>query len=180
MLEVKPTLFDALVINFICSHVNSTVEEDIGVATYLADGHLVGLAALTYWLASRRKNEAQKAEAHELALGVGVSLLIPHIVKHFVNQIRPDRTLVGPRHGIPRSGSPYDAFPSGHAVHLGAVASALSRHHPAYKAPIWTAAFAIVSTRIVLLAHWPSDVAAGLAIGKGVDFIVSKICGKRR
>ena len=47
----------------------------------------------------------------------------------------------GPRRGIPRSGKPYDAFPSGHAMHVGAVASAVSwcparcRDHGHYRPP---------------------------------------------
>jgi undecaprenyl-diphosphatase len=75
----------------------------------------------------------------------------------------------GRRHGIPRSGKAYDAFPSGHAMHVGAVASAVSRAYPKWAPIAWGLGGLIAATRIVVLAHWMTDVLAGLAMGALVE-----------
>ena len=75
----------------------------------------------------------------------------------------------GRRHGIPRSGKAYDAFPSGHAMHVGAVASAVSWAYPKSAPIAWGLGGFIAATRIVVLAHWMTDVLAGLAMGALVE-----------
>jgi membrane-associated phospholipid phosphatase len=99
---------------------------------------------------------------------------LPHLMKVLVNRERPDRTVVHVRrHGIPRSGNAWDSFPSGHAVHLGTVAAALMRLAPPGLRPaIWPTAAALAGTRIVLLAHYATDVIGGLAIGVALERIV--------
>ena len=68
-----------------------------------------------------------------------------------------------------RSGKAYDAFPSGHAMHVGAVASAVSWAYPKWAPIAWGLGGLIAATRIVVLAHWTTDVLAGLAIGALVE-----------
>lgn len=67
--------------------------------------------------------------------------------------------------GVPRSGRPRDAFPSGHALHMGALASAASLFPPALRRLTRGIAIALSATRILLLAHWTSDVVAGFSAG---------------
>jgi undecaprenyl-diphosphatase len=55
---------------------------------------------------------------------------------------------------------------------MGAVAMALSRIVPSNRAMIWTAALGIALTRVVLLAHWLSDVAVGTAAGAGLESLL--------
>jgi membrane-associated phospholipid phosphatase len=104
-----------------------------------------------------------------LVLNVAASAVLPHILKALVDQERPDRRVYGRRHGIPVSGNAEDAFPSGHAVHIGAVASALSRYFPRWKRVAWILGGGIAMTRILLLAHWTTDVLAGLALGASLE-----------
>jgi len=101
---------------------------------------------------------------------MGAATLVPHLLKCVVAQERPDRVEIhGDRHGIPRSGEAFDAFPSGHAVHMGALAAALSRILPKYRVLIWGASTMVALTRVVLLAHWTSDVLVGGALGVGLE-----------
>src|SRR6185437_4331232 len=90
-----------------------------------------------------------------------------HLLERFVDRERPDRRVVhGWRHGIPRSGNKWDSFPSGHAVQLGALATLGCRLAGRRVRPLlWPAALVLAVTRIVLLAHYASDVAAGLLLG---------------
>src|SRR3569623_3383835 len=102
----------------------------------------------------------QRDAANYMLLNVAVSAAIPHEIKWFVDQERPDRRVHGLRHGIPKSGKAKDAFPSGHAVHVGALAAAVSQFFPRWKSLIWTAGRGLAATRVVLLAHWTTDVLA--------------------
>jgi undecaprenyl-diphosphatase len=72
-------------------------------------------------------------------------------------------------HGVPFSGKARDAFPSGHAIHMGALASAASRLPTPQRNTIWAISGGLVLTRVILLAHWASDVIAGLAIGAALE-----------
>ena len=83
----------------------------------------------------------------------------------------------GHLHGVPISGKPLDAFPSGHAIHVGALASAATVLPPAKRNMAWSIGAGLVLTRIVLLAHWTSDVAAGLAIGAAVERLLRRWTG---
>jgi undecaprenyl-diphosphatase len=98
-----------------------------------------------------------------------ISAVLPHFVKRVFAQKRPDREIHGSRHGIPRSGQPYDAFPSGHAAHVGAFASAISGVAPRTAPFVWLIGGLLAATRVVLLAHWTSDVLAGLVMGVGIE-----------
>ena len=86
-------------------------------------------------------------------------------------------TVKGHFHGIPLSGNRLDAFPSGHAVHIGALASAATVLPAKQRTVIWALGAALVSTRIILLAHWASDVAAGLAVGALVERLLRRLTG---
>ena len=116
-------------------------------------------------------------EANRMLLSVATAGLLPHLFKYLINRKRPDRTLVhGPRHGIPRSGDAWDSFPSGHALHLGAIAGPLSRLVSKRLRPyVWAGLLGLASTRIMLLAHYASDVVAGLVLGAGLGKAVRKI-----
>ena len=91
-------------------------------------------------------------------------------MKTVFDQTRPDRkTVLGHVQGISFSGKREDAFPSGHALHMGALASAAG---PLPAGPRWAIralAVGLCLTRIVVLAHWASDVVAGFALGAALE-----------
>ena len=59
----------------------------------------------------------------------------------------------------------YASFPSGHAVTAFALAFAVSALWPRLRIVMILYALLIASTRLVLLAHHPSDVVAGALVG---------------
>jgi undecaprenyl-diphosphatase len=73
--------------------------------------------------------------------------------------------VVGHVHGISFSGKREDAFPSGHALHMGALASAAGTLPAGPRRTIRGLAVTLSLTRVVILAHWASDVVAGFALG---------------
>jgi membrane-associated phospholipid phosphatase len=87
-------------------------------------------------------------------------------MKLLFDQTRPDRrTVLGHIHGISFSGKREDAVPSGHALHMGALASAAGSLPAGPRRAIRALAVGFSLTRIVVLAHWASDVITGFALG---------------
>lgn len=119
-----------------------------------ADEHVLLTATAIVGLASRRSGRRVKQIAtHGLVTMVAASIL-PHILKTLFDQERPDReSFARHRHGIPYSGKPRDAFPSGHAAHMGALAALATLLPRDVRYGTWAAAAILVTTRAVLLAH---------------------------
>ncbi|HEX4722182.1 MAG TPA: phosphatase PAP2 family protein, partial [Pseudonocardiaceae bacterium] len=59
------------------------------------------------------------------------------------------------------------SFPSGHSASAAAFATAVALESPLLAVPIALAAAAVATSRVVTGAHYPSDVAAGVALGAG-------------
>ena len=170
LLTVHPTHIDEEIAREVASHTDRRIERGAEILTWGADEHvLVALAALG-WLLTRTGSERERRlGTHFLSCSLTTAVL-PHIMKHFIDQERPDRlTIKGHLRGVPLSGKSSDAFPSGHALHVGALASAATLLPTKTRNAIWTTGAVLVTTRIVLLAHWFTDVAVGLVLGVGVE-----------
>jgi membrane-associated phospholipid phosphatase len=95
---------------------------------------------------------------------------LPHGLKSLFNQIRPDRrTVLGHLHGVSLSGKREDAFPSGHALHMGALASAAGTLPAGPRVTIRALALGLSLSRVLVLAHWTSDVVVGFALGAAIE-----------
>jgi membrane-associated phospholipid phosphatase len=148
------TALDRWVAKTVARYASPAVERPARVLTWAADEHVLGVIAGGLWLSARAGNERERRQTDHLVLSVVVTAILPHLLKRLIDQERPDRCMVhGPRRGIPRSGKPYDAFPSGHAMHVGAVASAVSWAYPKSAVVAWGLGGLIAATRIVTLAH---------------------------
>ena len=100
-------------------------------------------------------------------LSVALSVFVGEILKFFIGRGRP---FVGgkadPFNFIPFEGSgAYASLPSGHAITAFALAFAVSALWPRLRVFMFTYAIVILLTRLVLLAHHPSDVTAGALVG---------------
>ncbi|KYK45172.1 phosphoesterase [Bradyrhizobium liaoningense] len=100
-------------------------------------------------------------------LSVAVSALVAEILKYLIGRGRP---FVGgkanPFNFVPFEGTgAYASLPSGHAVAAFALAFAVSALWPRLRVFMFTYAIVILLTRLVLLAHHPSDVVAGALVG---------------
>lgn len=142
-----------------------SIERSIEVATWLADEHLLYALSLLIWLWARDGDAQRRTNADHFLLAVTVANMLPHVIKRVVDRRRPDRTVKPPRNGIPHSGKADDSFPSGHAMHIGAIVSAASRIEPRTRPWGWFVGAALASTRIALLAHWTTDVIVGFGAG---------------
>jgi membrane-associated phospholipid phosphatase len=166
LLTVKPTKADLAIAQAVAQNTNVRLEAISRALTWGADEKLLLVLAAIGWLGTRDRGEQlRRAGNHALLVTVTASLL-PHVFKRVFDQTRPDRQFVRAHlHGVSFSGKAKDAFPSGHALHMGALASAAGPWPPGPRATTRTLAACISLTRIIVLAHWTSDVLAGFAIG---------------
>lgn len=176
--RIPPTRADIEIADAVSDYTTPRTEEAASVLTWGGDEHVLLALAAGWWLYSRRGSLRQRKHGdHILATTLAVSML-PHLLKSAFNQRRPDRlTVLGHLHGVPLSGKPNDAFPSGHAMHVGALASAATVLPPAKRNVVWAFGAGLVLTRVVLLAHWASDVVAGLALGAITERLLRAVTG---
>ncbi|MBW7974738.1 phosphatase PAP2 family protein [Bradyrhizobium sp. BR 10289] len=167
---VKPTRIDTAIADEIAAHTNSGLEDAAEALTWGADEHVLLALAAAGWLYVRlRRPQKLPMANHILAVSLTTAVL-PHFLKSVFDQTRPDRlTIIGHGRGIPVSGKSRDAFPSGHAVHMGALASAAGLLPPGRRRAVRSIAVALSLTRVALLAHWASDVVAGFALGAAIE-----------
>jgi membrane-associated phospholipid phosphatase len=169
-ITVRPTGADVAIADAIARNTEPAPEVIARTLTWGADEKVLLALAAVGWLASRGRGEPlRRAGNHALLVTVTASLL-PHALKTVFNQTRPDRrTILGHVHGVPFSGKREDAFPSGHALHMGALASAAGTLPPRSRLAIRALAIGLSLTRIAVLAHWMSDAVAGFALGAALE-----------
>jgi len=117
-----------------------------------------------------------------LFLSVALSVFVGEILKYVIGRGRP---FVGgqanPFNFVPFEGTgAHASLPSGHAITAFALAFAVSALWPRLRVFMFTYAIVILLTRLVLLAHHPSDVAAGALVGMvGVMAVRYWFAGRR-
>ncbi len=170
LVNVKPTTLDLKLAHAIARHTSRKAERVAKILTWGADEKLLLAAVAFGWICSRRGSDPARRLGDQFLAATIAAAILPHVMKSLIDQERPDRrTVRGHWRGVPFSGKRYDAFPSGHAVHIGALASAATLLPATWRRVIWAIGGVLVSTRVVLLAHWLSDVVAGLAIGAAIE-----------
>jgi membrane-associated phospholipid phosphatase len=181
LLTVKPTNLDVIVANNIAARTSPLAETVANALTWGADEHILTILALGGWILARRESPERRLASDHILLTTLVASALPHLLKRVFDQERPDRrTVHGHWRGVPFSGRRLDAFPSGHAVHIGALASAATLLPPKVRNAAWALGLALVSTRIALLAHWTSDVVVGVGVGILTERALRRLTGYGR
>ena len=125
LLTVKPTKIDERIARTVARKTNRRAETVARGMTWGADENILLALAAAGWVLSRTQGEPLRRAGNHALLVAATASLLPHVLKSVFDQTRPDRkTVLGHVHGISFSGKRKDAFPSGHALHMGALASA--------------------------------------------------------
>ncbi len=97
-------------------------------------------------------------------VAVGLPGLIGTVVKRWIGRVRP--SAAGAFAYEPFSWRPeYASFPSGHATTAFAALVAIGAIVPRLRPLLWLYALLIAASRVMVSAHYPSDVIAGAAFG---------------
>jgi undecaprenyl-diphosphatase len=138
LFRIRPTPLDRRVAERIAAKARPAPEEIERTLTWGADEHLLLGCAATAWIVATAFRSPLRQSAGHLLIVAAATAAAPHVLKTMFDQVRPDRmTVKGHLHGIPLSGAGLDAFPSGHAVHMGALTSAATVLPARYKIPVW-------------------------------------------
>jgi undecaprenyl-diphosphatase len=99
-------------------------------------------------------------------LAVGVPSLLVTIVKRLVGRARPFRVDGADLYFAPFSWRvDFASMPSGHSTSAFAAAVAIGALFPRARVALWIYAGIIALSRVILTAHYPSDVIAGAVVG---------------
>ena len=150
-----------------------------GQITYLGlSGYMFTLAGLTLFGALLARGHGRGvafdraclflAERSGFVIAVlAFSGIASQVIKHLFGRARPSLIdMVGPFHfDLMALNSTYASMPSGHAVSAFAMAVSLGWMAPRLRWPLLGLALLIAISRVVISAHYPSDVIAGAGLG---------------
>lgn len=131
---------------------------------------LAGIAVLASPALPRVSQRVLAALAMRLGflfLAIGLPGLVCTVVKRLIGRARPlieggaDPFIYRPLDWSVE----YSSLPSGHATDAFAIAVAIGALWPRMRVLMWAYAAVIALSRVVLLAHFPSDVVAGAIVG---------------
>ncbi len=110
-----------------------------------------------------------------LLISIALSGLLANLVKRIIGRARPVHFHDWGAFGFsPFNGhASFESFPSGHATTIGAFFAALAFLFPRYRFVFAACALWLASTRVMIGAHYPSDVIAGLALGGWFSFMLA-------
>jgi undecaprenyl-diphosphatase len=180
-IQLRPFAADVAVSRACLRVAGPAVERPLRVVTWLADEKIMLGAVSVFWAATRlTASRSLRREADQMLLSVLIAGMVPDLCKYLVRRERPNRTLMRRRDTrVPRLGNAWDSFPSGHAMHLSAIAGSALRLVPRrWRAALWSGLGALAATRVMLLAHYPSDVVAGWGIGALINKAVGVAFGR--
>jgi len=139
---------------------------------------LAGLAATTQRIA-RLTIITLIVRLEFIFLAIALPGLVVTVVKRLIGRVRP--SVVGPFAYMPFSWRPdYASMPSGHATTAFAVAVALGALWPRARPLLWLYALVIALSRVIIAAHYPSDVIAGACVGGFGALIIRNHFAARR
>ena len=148
-------------------------------------GVLVILAYVVHRAAGNGTAAGRARSAMRLSLyfflTIGATSAFVHLAKLIVGRARPELFAdLGAYSLTPFAhGNLYASFPSGHSAAVGAFFGAFSMLVPRLRPLFLAGALAIGVSRVILGAHYPSDVAAGLLLGLWTAIAVAFLFARR-
>lgn len=160
---------------------------DIGKSGWIL--FLSAYIALAGWAALRQKRASNPCcqarlitqAAAYVFVCVAASGLIANLLKRMIGRARPELfTSEGIFSFEPFAGQAvFESFPSGHATTAAALFVALALLFPRLRAGLVLAGLWVGLARVIVGAHYPSDVLAGLALGTWFSWMLATQLARR-
>ena len=186
LLMVLMTISYALIdrpLSLFCQDLNPEVIQVFQWITKLGQstGYLVGFAVLFVFFKYFRRRPIAAHRALFLFTAVALSGVIINLIKPLVGRMRPKLLFEANLYGFDpfRIGYEYNSFPSGHATTVFALVAALALFFPRWRLPLVGFAAIVGGSRIVVGAHYLSDVMAGAYVGLMTVFLLVLLCRRR-
>ena len=123
------------------------------------------VAALLVWQLDSRGWRA----AFPVLVAVFGTGFVAIAIKRLLGRVRPGRENAGKFLGPTLKHANFrESFPSSHSACAAALSVILSIYYPQATITFWSLAVICAALRYFLDAHWPSDIAGGLALGYGI------------
>ncbi|WP_414899862.1 lipid A 1-phosphatase LpxE [Rhizobium cremeum] len=114
-------------------------------------------------------------------LAVALSGLSANLLKRIIGRARPSQFDEWGSFGFSSfSGSKFESFPSGHATTVGAIFMVLILLVPRYRLAFILLALWMGFSRVMVSAHYPSDVIAGLSYGGWFSLLLANVFARYR
>ncbi len=186
LLAVLMTLSYALIdrtLTLFCQDLNPELVQIFQWITKLGKStwYLIGFAVLFVFFKFFQRRPLAANRALFLFAAVALSGLATDLIKPLVGRLRPKLLFEADLYGIDpfRIGYEYNSFPSGHATTVFALATALAIVSPRWRLLLFGFAAVVGLSRIIVGAHYLSDVMAGAYVGIMTVFLLVLLCRRR-
>jgi len=142
---------------------HSTALDRVMPALSQAANHSVLWFGVAAGLAASRDKWARRGALRGLGSIAIASTATSVVAKRLIRRVRPEAEIPVARQLSRRLRT--TSFPSGHAASAAAFATGVALERPLLAAPVGALAAAVGASRVVTGVHFPSDVAAGFAVG---------------
>jgi undecaprenyl-diphosphatase len=150
---------------------------ELGVST----GYLIGFALLAVFSQFVRRRPVASRRSLFIFASIALSGILINLIKPLVGRLRPKLLFEADLYGFEpfRIGYEYNSFPSGHATTVFALAAALAILIPRWRLPLFGFAAVVGLSRIIVGAHYLSDVMGGAYVGVMTVFLLAALCRRR-
>ena len=148
--------------------------------TQLGESHHYLIIATITYVMYHKKHPQTAAHAKSIFIIIASTGCFVNLMKIFFGRYRPTVYFSKGQFGFSCNWIEYSArylsFPSGHAVTIFSLAFYLSRIYPKYRLHFYSLATLVASSRLIVTAHYMSDVIVGAWLGVTLSaLIIQKI-----
>lgn len=102
-----------------------------------------------------------------ILISISIANILTEVIKKLLGRARPELLFAHDQYGFTlfSSSDILSSFPSGHACTIGALCGAFTCFYPRLWLPLFLISLVLAFARVILAAHFLSDVIAGVIIG---------------